>query len=70
LKKKQARYCPGGVCEIKEKEPIQRFTFVQSLIVIVVSIAVVLGLLVLWMSTPSKSAAMQMMPAMLKNLGL
>ncbi|MEY3002325.1 MAG: hypothetical protein RLZZ428_700 [Pseudomonadota bacterium] len=70
LKKEQARYCPGGVCEIKEKEPIQRFTFVQSLIVIVVSIAVVLGLLVLWMSTPSKSAAMQMMPAMLKNLGL
>ena len=70
LKKEKARYCPGGVCEIKEKEPLQRLSFLQWLIVIAVSVWVVFGLIVLWVSTPAKSAAMQMMPHMLEKLGL
>ncbi len=28
--KQQARYCPGGICEIKQKDPIQTFTPIQK----------------------------------------
>ena len=30
--KEQSRYCPGGVCEIQRKDPVQTFTTVQKVI--------------------------------------
>ncbi len=38
-----ARYCPGGVCEIKRKEKIQTFSPLQKLIVGVSFVALVVG---------------------------
>lgn len=35
FKKQKATHCPGGVCEMRIKEPIQRFSFLQKAIVIV-----------------------------------
>jgi len=32
LTKKKAQHCPGGVCEIRRKDPIQKFTPVQAII--------------------------------------
>jgi hypothetical protein len=32
LTKKKAQHCPGGVCEIKRKDPVQKFTRAQTVI--------------------------------------
>jgi len=34
VKRKDPKYCPGGVCEMQIKEPIQRFSLAQKLILI------------------------------------
>ncbi len=34
IKKERATHCPGGVCEIKVKEPIQTFSMLQKVILI------------------------------------
>ena len=44
IHRKRAQHCPGGVCEIREKEPIQRFNAVQKFIVIVVFVLTTYGL--------------------------
>lgn len=41
--KKSAKYCPGGVCEIKKKEPIQTFNTAQKIIVAITIGALVVG---------------------------
>jgi len=34
IKKEKATHCPGGVCEIQTKDPVQKFTFPQKAIVL------------------------------------
>jgi hypothetical protein len=34
FKRKDPMYCPGGVCEIQIKEPVQKFTTAQLIIVL------------------------------------
>jgi len=43
VKKEKATNCPGGVCEMNIKDPIQRFTFIQKVIVILTVIAMSYG---------------------------
>ncbi|WP_297442343.1 DUF4395 domain-containing protein [Sulfurimonas sp.] len=43
VKKEKATHCPGGVCEMKIKEPIQTFNPVQKVILIVTVIVMVYG---------------------------
>jgi hypothetical protein len=43
FKKQKATHCPGGVCEMRIKEPIQRFSFLQKAIVIVTFSAISYG---------------------------
>lgn len=43
VKKEKATNCPGGVCEMRIKEPIQRFSFAQKLIVVLTVIAMTYG---------------------------
>lgn len=43
VKKEKATNCPGGVCEMKIKEPIQRFSFSQKVIVILTAIVMTYG---------------------------
>ena len=43
IKKEKATHCPGGVCEMKIKEPIQRFNLVQKVILIITMLAIVYG---------------------------
>jgi len=44
VKKEKATNCPGGVCEMKIKEPIQRFSFIQKVIVLLTVIAMTYGI--------------------------
>ena len=66
IKKERATNCPGGVCELKEKEEIQTFNTLQRVIVSTLSIAILLGLYIFSVETPNYSSAMQMMPMMLQ----
>ncbi|MBU0631398.1 DUF4395 domain-containing protein [bacterium] len=43
FKKEKATNCPGGVCEMRIKEPIQRFSPVQKGIVILTALAMTYG---------------------------
>ena len=43
IKKEQPTHCPGGVCEIQVKDPVQKFTLAQSLILILTIIAMGYG---------------------------
>jgi len=66
VNKDKAMHCPGGVCEVKEKEPIQSFDTLQKVIVSVISIAIIFGLYTFSVNTPNYSSAMQMMPMMMQ----
>jgi len=65
VQNKRARYCPGDVCEIREKEPIVQFNILQKTLLFGVSIAVMIGLYIFSVSVPNYSSAMEMMPIML-----
>ena len=43
ITRKSAQYCPGGVCEIRTKEPIQTFNLVQKTIVALAMVGLFAG---------------------------
>jgi hypothetical protein len=53
--KENPTHCPGGVCEIQKKEPIQTFNPVQKFIVAITAIAIVSGLYLFLAKTESKT---------------
>lgn len=64
VKKDTAKHCPGGVCEIKPKDTIQTFNFIQKTIASFVSLSIVFGLYAFSVETPNYSSAMKMMEMM------
>ena len=44
ITRKHAQYCPGGVCEIRVKEPIQRFNLAQKIITALTMIGLIAGI--------------------------
>jgi len=44
FKKDPVSHCPGGVCEVRTKEPIQTFDLAQKIITVVVALALFFGL--------------------------
>jgi hypothetical protein len=65
IKREKAQYCPGDVCEVKIKEPIVRFNFLQKTLLLGVTLLVAFGLYSFSVSAPNYSFAMEMMPMML-----
>lgn len=61
IKKEKATHCPGGVCEIRTKDPIQTYNTIQKMIVLAVIFFIIIGLYLFSTNTPSTSSAMQMM---------
>ncbi len=55
LVRKTPQNCPGGVCEIKKKEPIQTFNPLQTLIAIITFIALLVGIYLFLAKTESKT---------------
>ncbi|MFK5938465.1 MAG: DUF4395 domain-containing protein [Sulfurimonas sp.] len=53
--KKDPDHCPGGVCEIKQKEAIQMFNPIQAIIAIVTTIALMVGIYAFLAKTESKT---------------
>jgi len=55
IMKEGPTHCPGGVCEVKYKEPIQMFNPIQATIAIVSVIALLFGLYSFLVKTESKT---------------
>ena len=55
LLQKNPEHCPGGVCEIKRKEPIQTFNPIQASIAIITFIALLAGIYLFLAKTESKT---------------
>ncbi len=55
FKKDPVTHCPGGVCEMRVKEPIQRFSLAQKLITILVFAALSMGLYAYFTKVESKT---------------
>ena len=49
------RHCPGGVCEVRQREPIQQFNPIQATIATITTIALVVGLYLFLAKTESKT---------------
>jgi len=52
---KEPEHCPGGVCEVRRKEPIQTFNPIQKLIAILTVIGFVVGIYFFLAKTESKT---------------
>ena len=55
LFQKKAQHCPGGVCEIQKKEPIQIFNPIQKSIAIITLLALLSGIYLFLTKTESKT---------------
>jgi len=52
---KEPEHCPGGVCEVRRKEPIQTFNPMQKLIAILTVVGLVVGVYFFLAKTESKT---------------
>ncbi len=55
ITKEDPKYCPGGTCEIREKEPIQIFSIPQKIIAGLTLVALTIGLYLFLAKVPSKT---------------
>jgi len=53
--REKPKHCPGGVCEIKQKDPILKFNFAQKLIVTLTSVGLIVGIYLFIAKTESKT---------------
>jgi len=56
IKKEKATHCPGGVCEMRIKEPIQKFSPVQAGIVILTTLIMFYGIYAYFTKLPDRTA--------------
>jgi len=61
LKKDDPKYCPGGVCEINIKDPIQRFDPIQKIIVTLTIITAIYGTYAYFTKLPDRTIFMDKM---------
>jgi len=52
---KEPEHCPGGVCEVRRKEPIQTFNLMQKVIVVLTSVGFLVGVYFFLAKTESKT---------------
>jgi len=55
ITKEDPKYCPGGVCEIQQKEPIQMFNPLQKFIAMLTVLSLITGVYLFLAKTESKT---------------
>jgi len=60
----KSKHCPGGICEVRTKDPIQTFNLFQKTIVVTATVSIVTGLYLFSVNTPNHSSALKMMEMM------
>ena len=67
FKRKNPQYCPGGVCEMKIKEPIQRFSPVQKIILVATAIVMVYGIYAYFVKLPDRTIFVKKMKTLMMS---
>ncbi len=67
IKRKDPKYCPGGVCELQVKDPVQKFTPAQAAIVLITLFLMAYGTYAYFQKLPDKTTFMQHMRAILMS---
>jgi hypothetical protein len=67
FKKERATHCPAGVCEIKVKEPIQRFNLAQKIITILVFVSILVGVYAYFTKVENKTFLMTKVTQMMMS---
>jgi hypothetical protein len=52
---KDPQHCPGGVCEIKQRDPIQTFNPLQAIIAVLTAVGLIVGIYLFLAKTESKT---------------
>jgi len=67
FKRKDPQYCPGGVCEMQIKEPIQRFSLVQKIILIATILTMTYGLYAYFTKLPDRTVFVKKMKTLMMS---
>jgi len=67
FKKDPVTHCPGGVCEIRQKEPVQTFTLTQKIITLLTVLAFSFGLYSYFTKVESKTFLAQKVKLMMMS---
>ena len=67
LKRKDPMYCPGGVCEIQTKDPVQKFNMAQKIILLMTVFAMGYGTYAYFTKLPDRTIFVKKMKTMLKS---
>ena len=65
LKRKDPKYCPGGVCEIQTKDAVQKFTPAQAVILVVTVGLMVYGTYAYFTKLPDRTVFVEKMKELL-----
>lgn len=67
VKRKDPMYCPGGVCEIQIKDPVQKFNMAQKIILLMTVFAMGYGTYAYFTKLPDRTIFVKKMKTMLKS---
>ncbi len=67
VKKKDPKYCPGGVCEMQIKEPVQTFSSAQKMILIVTVLAMGYGVYAYFTKLPDRTIFVKKMKTLMMS---
>jgi hypothetical protein len=67
IKRKDPKYCPGGVCEMNIKEPVQKFTPVQAAILLLTVAIMSYGIYAYFVKLPDKTMFVKKMKVLMMS---
>jgi len=67
FKRKDPKYCPGGVCEMQIKEPIQRFSPVQKILLLATVISMLYGIYAYFTKLPDRTIFVKKMKVLMMS---
>lgn len=67
IKKKDPKYCPGGVCEMQIKDPIQQFTPGQKAILVTTTVAMFYGTYAYFSKLPDRTVFVKKLKRMIMS---
>ena len=68
FKKEKATHCPGGVCEIRQKEPIQTFNPVQKVIALFFTVLLIIGVYEYMVKLENRTFLMKRVTTMMMSI--
>ncbi len=67
IKRKDPKYCPGGVCELQVKDPVQKFTPAQAVILLVTVSVMFYGIYAYFAKQPDRTVFMKKMKILMMS---